>query len=99
MIHGAEIINAYYYELNDPIDQLERFEEQQKLRDEGSDEAQWMYGEFISALEHGMPPTSGVGIGIDRLVAFLTDSPTLKEVILFPTLRPILGESSAESLE
>ncbi len=99
VIHGAEIINAYYYELNDPIDQLERFEEQQKLRDEGSDEAQWMDGEFISALEHGMPPTSGVGIGIDRLVAFLTDSPTLKEVILFPTLRPILGESSAESLE
>ena len=99
VIHGSEIINAYYYELIDPIDQLERFEEQQKLRDEGSDEAQWMDGEFISALEHGMPPTSGVGIGIDRLVAFLTDSPTLKEVILFPTLRPILGESSAESLE
>lgn len=89
VIHGAEIINAYYYELNDPIDQFERFEEQQQLRDKGSDEAQWMDTEFISALEHGMPPTSGVGIGIDRFVAFLTDSPTLKEVILFPTLRPV----------
>lgn len=95
VIHGAEIINAYYYELNDPIDQFERFAEQQSLREQGSDEAQWMDQEFLTALEHGMPPTSGVGIGIDRLVAFLTDSPTLKEVILFPTLRPVVNEPEA----
>ena len=99
VIHGAEIVNAYYYELNDPIDQFERFSEQEKLRAEGSDEAQWMDHDFISALEHGMPPTSGVGIGIDRLVAFLTDSPTLKEVILFPTLRPLPPEAQETTPE
>lgn len=88
VVQGAEIINAYYHELNDPLDQRSRFEEQQALRDSGSDEAQWMDEAFVSALEYGMPPASGVGIGIDRLVAFLTNSPNLKEVILFPTLRP-----------
>lgn len=99
VIHGAEIVNAYYHELNDPIDQFERFQEQQTLREEGSEEAQWMDTEFINALEHGMPPTSGVGIGIDRLTAFLTDSPTLKEVILFPTLRPISSETEEATPE
>ncbi len=89
VIQGAEIVNAYYYELNDPLDQRARFEEQQKLRDAGSEEAQWLDEDFLQALEHAMPPTSGVGIGIDRLVAFLTNSPSLKEVILFPTLKPI----------
>lgn len=85
---GAEIVNAYYHELTDPVDQRARFEEQQVLRDEGSEEAQWMDEEFLESLEHGMPPTSGMGIGIDRLSAFLTGSSSLKEIILFPTLRP-----------
>ena len=96
-IIGGSEMGRGYSELNDPIDQFTRFEEQQALRDEGSDEAQWMDNKFISALEHGMPPTSGVGIGIDRLVAFLTDSPTLKEVILFPTLRPVTSEPVSPS--
>lgn len=88
VVEGAEVVNAYYHELNDPIDQRARFEAQQTLREQGSEEAQWMDEEFLSALEHGMPPTSGVGIGIDRLVAFLTKAENLKEVIIFPTLRP-----------
>ncbi len=88
VVKGAEIVNAYYNELNDPIDQRKRFEEQQSLREKGSHDAQWMDESFLGALEHGMPPTSGVGIGIDRLIAFLTNAPNLKEVILFPTLKP-----------
>ena len=88
VVDGAEIINAYYYELNDPIDQRSRFDEQQKLSEQGSEEAQPKDEEFLNALEHGMPPTSGMGMGIDRLVAILTSAPSLKEVILFPTLRP-----------
>jgi lysyl-tRNA synthetase class 2 len=88
VIDGAEIINAYYYELNDPLDQRSRFEEQQKLSEQGSEEAQPKDEEFLNALEHGMPPTSGMGMGIDRLVAILTGAPSLKEVIFFPTLRP-----------
>jgi lysyl-tRNA synthetase class 2 len=93
VIQGAEVVNAYYNELNNPIDQRKRFEEQQMLREKGSEEAQWMDDAFLSALEHGMPPTSGVGIGIDRLIAFLTNAPNLKEVILFPTLKPKLTET------
>jgi lysyl-tRNA synthetase class 2 len=88
IIGGAEIVNAYYHELHDPFDQRERFEEQQKLSEQGSEEAQRMDVAFLEALEHGMPPTSGMGMGIDRLVSILTDAPSLKEVILFPTLRP-----------
>lgn len=88
VIQGAEVVNAYYNELNDPTDQRARFEEQQALREKGSEEAQWMDEAFLNALEHAMPPASGVGIGIDRLVAFLTNAPNLKEVILFPTLKP-----------
>lgn len=88
VVCGAEIINAYYYELNDPEDQRARFLAQQSLRDCGSEEAQWMDADFLSALELGMPPASGMGIGIDRLAAMMTESPNLKEVILFPTLRP-----------
>lgn len=88
VIHGAEIINAYYHELNDPIVQRAKFMEQEALRERGSEEAQFLDTDFLKALEHGMPPTSGMGIGIDRLVAFLTNAPNLKEVILFPTLRP-----------
>lgn len=88
VIQGAEIVNAYYHELHDPLDQRERFEQQQELSEKGSEEAQRMDTGFLEALEHGMPPTSGFGMGIDRLVAILTEAPSLKEVILFPTLRP-----------
>jgi lysyl-tRNA synthetase class 2 len=88
IVQGSEIVNAYYHELHDPIDQRERFEEQQALAEKGSEEAQRMDTGFLDALEHGMPPTSGFGIGIDRLTAILTEAPSLKEVILFPTLRP-----------
>ncbi len=88
IVRGAEIINAYYHELNDPVDQRTRFMQQEALRERGSTEAQFLDEDYLFALEHGMPPTSGVGIGIDRLVALLTDSTNIKEVILFPTLRP-----------
>jgi lysyl-tRNA synthetase class 2 len=88
IINGAEIVNAYYHELHDPFDQRERFMEQQKLSEQGSEEAQRMDTMFLESLEHGMPPTSGMGMGIDRLVSILTGAPSLKEVILFPTLRP-----------
>lgn len=88
VVEGMEIINAYYYELNDPIDQRNRFAEQEDLAKQGSAEAQPKDEEFLTALEHGMPPTSGMGMGIDRLVALLTGAASLKEVILFPTLRP-----------
>lgn len=93
VVQGAEVFNAYYHELNDPIDQRARFMEQESLRERGSEEAQYLDEEFLSALEHAMPPTSGMGIGIDRLVAFLTNAPNLKEVILFPTLRPLKSET------
>lgn len=88
VILGAEIVNLYYYELNHPLDQRARLEAQEQLRKEGSEDAQYLDEDFLAALEHGMPPTSGVGIGIDRLVAFLTNAPNLKEVIAFPTLKP-----------
>ncbi len=88
VVQGAEIINAYYHELNDPVDQRRRFIQQELLREHGSEEAQFLDEEFLTALEHGMPPTSGMAIGIDRLVAFITNSSSLKEIILFPTLRP-----------
>ena len=86
VIAGAEIVNAFS-ELNDPQDQLERFREQEADREKGDEEAQRIDYEYITALEHGLPPTAGLGIGIDRLVALLTDRHSLKEVILFPTLR------------
>lgn len=94
VVQGAEVVNAYYHELNDPIDQRNRFMEQQALREQGSEDAQWLDEAFLNAIEHGMPPASGVGIGIDRLIAFLTNAPNLKEVILFPTLKPKPVETS-----
>ncbi len=84
---GLEICNAFS-ELNDPLDQEERFTEQQKMKKAGDEEAHPYDKDFVTALKHGMPPTAGFGMGIDRLVALLTDSHNLKEVILFPTMRP-----------
>ena len=87
IIAGMEIVNAFS-ELNDPLDQGRRFQEQQKLLEKGDEEAQRIDKDFLEALEHGLPPTAGEGIGIDRLVALLTNSHNIKEVILFPTMRP-----------
>jgi lysyl-tRNA synthetase class 2 len=86
-INGKEIANAYS-ELNDPLDQRARFEEQTKLMERGDDEAMFIDHDFLRALEYGMPPTSGIGIGIDRLVMMLTNQSTIQEVLLFPQMRP-----------
>ncbi|UZD22738.1 lysine--tRNA ligase [Algoriphagus halophytocola] len=86
-VNGKEIGNAYT-ELNDPIDQRERFEEQLKLAERGDDEAMAMDEDFLRALEYGMPPTSGLGIGIDRLTMLMTDNTTIQEVLFFPQMRP-----------
>ena len=87
MVNGAEIANAYS-ELNDPIDQLERFQEQLKLSEKGDDEAMFIDQDFVRALEYGMPPTSGMGIGIDRLTMLMTNQASIQEVIFFPQMRP-----------
>ncbi|HLT52701.1 MAG TPA: amino acid--tRNA ligase-related protein, partial [Flavobacteriaceae bacterium] len=88
MVCGKEIANAYS-ELNDPIDQRERFEHQLKLAEKGDDEAtQFIDYDFLRALEYGMPPTSGMGIGMDRLIMFLTNNQSIQEVLFFPQMRP-----------
>jgi lysyl-tRNA synthetase class 2 len=87
MVNGKEIANAYT-ELNDPIDQRERFEEQMKLSEKGDDEAMLIDQDFLRALEYGMPPTSGMGIGIDRLTMLMTNQESIQEVLFFPQMRP-----------
>jgi len=87
MINGKEIANAYS-ELNDPIDQMERFQDQLRLSEKGDDEAMFIDLDFIRALEYGMPPTSGMGMGIDRLTMLLTNQPSIQDVLLFPQMKP-----------
>jgi lysyl-tRNA synthetase class 2 len=87
MINGKEIANAYS-ELNDPIDQYERFVEQMKLSEKGDDEAMIIDHDFLRALEYGMPPTSGIGFGIDRLAMLMTNQQSIQEVLFFPQMRP-----------
>ena len=87
MVNGKELANAYS-ELNDPIDQYERFVEQMRLAEKGDDEAMIIDHDFIRALEYGMPPTSGMGIGMDRLVMLMTGQTTIQEVLFFPQMRP-----------
>ena len=94
MVNGKEVANAYS-ELNDPIDQLERFEDQLKLSEKGDDEAMFIDMDFVRALEYGMPPTSGLGIGIDRLTMMLTNQDSIQEVLFFPQMRPEKWETVA----
>ena len=86
MVNGKEIANAYT-ELNDPIDQRVRFEEQMKLSEKGDDEAMFIDQDFLRALEYGMPPTSGMGIGIDRLVMLMANQSSIQEVLFFPQMK------------
>ena len=86
-VNGKELCNAYS-ELNDPIDQLERFQEQLRLSEKGDDEAMFIDMDFVRALEYGMPQCSGMGMGIDRLTMFMTDQPSIQDVLFFPTMRP-----------
>ena len=91
LVNGKELANAYS-ELNDPIDQLSRFEEQLQLSEKGDDEAMFIDNDFIRALEYGMPPTSGIGIGIDRLVMLFTNNKSIQEVIFFPQMKPEISK-------
>jgi lysyl-tRNA synthetase class 2 len=89
-VNGHELANAYS-ELNDPIDQLERFKEEAKLKMKGDDEAMFVDYDFVRALEYGMPPTAGIGIGIDRLAMLMLGQRTIQDVLFFPQMRPEKG--------
>jgi lysyl-tRNA synthetase class 2 len=95
MINGKEVANAYT-ELNDPIDQRERFEEQIKLMERGDDEAMFIDHDFLRSLEYGMPPTAGIGIGIDRLCMMLTNQQSIQDVLFFPQMRPEVRQTKQE---
>ena len=98
IVNGKELVNAYS-ELNDPIDQRERFEEQLKLSEKGDDEAMFIDRDFLRALEYGMPPTSGMGIGMDRLIMLITGQTSIQEVLLFPQMRPEKTYQKEESTQ
>jgi len=98
MVNGKELANAYS-ELNDPIDQRERFEDQMKLSEKGDDEAMFIDQDFLRALEYGMPPTSGMGIGIDRLTMFMTNNLSIQDVLFFPQMKPEKAVELADSDE
>ena len=100
-VNGKELCNAYS-ELNDPIDQLERFQEQLKLSEKGDDEAMFIDMDFVRALEYGMPSCSGMGIGIDRLTMFMLNQPSIQDVLFFPTMRPekkVVADDAAKYVE
>jgi lysyl-tRNA synthetase class 2 len=94
IVNGKELCNAYS-ELNDPIDQRERFQEQLKLSEKGDNEAMFIDQDFLRALEYGMPPTSGMGIGMDRLTMLMTNQQSIQDVLLFPQMRPEKFEANA----
>jgi lysyl-tRNA synthetase class 2 len=95
-INCREIANAYS-ELNDPIDQMARFQDQLRLSEKGDDEAMFIDLDFVRALEYGMPPTSGMGLGMDRLVMLMTDQPSIQDVLFFPQMKPEKKKSESES--
>jgi lysyl-tRNA synthetase class 2 len=95
-INCKEIANAYS-ELNDPADQMERFQDQLRLTEKGDDEAMFIDMDFVRALEYGMPPTSGMGMGIDRLTMLMTNQPSIQDVLFFPQMKPLVKPRMAES--